>query len=279
MNQIPEKIDGVRIRRRDDGSIFITKNNKSVIEILDSMFPRLGKGLSWMPSLTGMKYVSYLSNIHSGKLCYIVGKGPDLDEITETDFMEGSPILAINESVHRINQLKIDNPLYLLQRDTNITVDPGRAIPIIPRHSPSIQREVDRYLHSFPAGLSAEDGLYIADMFGCREIRLLGFNAAMDKKTAYADCVGHKPSGDPKRFLKHGNKIKKLALKLKLSIEFVKARAYKHDKNACIPEMLPEHQIEHHELEDSQSQVSYKDTVVSPVETEEPQPEMPDNQS
>lgn len=242
---IPTVLLGVRIRKRDDGSIFITKKRQDVIDILDTMYARQGKGLSWMPVIEGTKYVSYLSNKYVDKICYIVGKGPDLDCVTETDFMEGSPILAINEAVHRICDLDITNDVYLLQRDTNLNVTPGRAVPVIPMKVPSIHRDIERYIHGFAAGLSVEDGLRLGQILGCTQYRLLAFDSCINKKTAYADCIGHKPSGNPKRFLGHKQKILKLAKKLELEVEFVKSQSYKHDRSACTPEPLLTRQTEH----------------------------------
>lgn len=70
--------------------------------------------------------LSELDNKHSGCVAYIVGKGPSLDQLEEIrDDLDqpGVVILAINESIHKVESLMLNVPLYVVQQDSGLEFD------------------------------------------------------------------------------------------------------------------------------------------------------------
>lgn len=58
-----------------------------------------------------------LENIHKDTPGYIVGKGASLEFLTREYFVDGFPVLCVNESIVIVQDLEIDCPLYSLQKD------------------------------------------------------------------------------------------------------------------------------------------------------------------
>ncbi len=57
-----------------------------------------------------------LKNKHTGEICWIIGKGPSLRYLKIKNIGEG-PVIAFYEAVFKVRELKIDNVVYLMQKD------------------------------------------------------------------------------------------------------------------------------------------------------------------
>ena len=58
---------------------------------------------------------------HAGKTGYVIGKGPSLDEVgcLRAHFNLGV-VLCCNESIHKIEDMKLTAPLYVVQQDSHL---------------------------------------------------------------------------------------------------------------------------------------------------------------
>jgi hypothetical protein len=70
-----------------------------------------------------------LKDKHLGQTAWIIGKGPSLAYLTKEDIGEG-PVIAINESIIKIESLDLSNPTYSMQKDG------GRRRKYFPSDSP-----------------------------------------------------------------------------------------------------------------------------------------------
>jgi len=216
----PEMIHGARLRRHPDGSVWMSKkNNKLAIEYMDVHFLRVGRELRWHYPITEPQSVGHLKDKYKDMMCYIVGKGPSLDNVTEEIFEPGRPIICINESIHKIESLRIpEDNLFLMQQDTGINCRPLRATPLLYYYIKHLYPEIaKRYIFSDKDfgrqrhGLTVLVAIAAAKYMGCSGVGFVSFDACVNKKTSYAKCIGHPPSkthsGDESRFLQHRQRI------------------------------------------------------------------------
>jgi hypothetical protein len=166
-----------------------------------------------------------LRDFYIGRDVYIIGKGPSLDLIKGTDFKPGWPVLCLNESVERINTLNISNPIYMIQTDTGLTINPGRAELMLcnnikhlyPEYESRFLWRAEQFGYGVSARLSVEIAIKIAIMMGCKTAYMMAFDATVNGNTSYAESIGHDPklAGQEKfpgqRFLKHKKYMEKAA--------------------------------------------------------------------
>ena len=137
--------------------------------------------------------IHLLANKHIGKTCYIIGSGTSILKLTEKDFEPECPIIAINMTIPVIEKLKLDNPIYSMQKDTDKRwVDEGyTSLPIKAILLVNVQAGVNifpEYLQRYgfissnlgvngKHDFSAIVALKIAEKFGCVKLKLMGFDS------------------------------------------------------------------------------------------------------
>lgn len=207
-------IRGKSIRRNPDGSVYLTRRDTELEKYLDVHYERVGKGYLWRvriePTLDTINLISSFKD----KMCYIVGKGPSLDSISGKDFPENWPIICINESIHKIESLQIENEIFMMQQDQGLkdTCRPKRGTIIISNHASQwYANDMKRYIYS-PKALGLTTGsltvvcaITLAKKLGVTGFVLLCFDACVNQKLDYASCVGypHTRGGKPNRFINH----------------------------------------------------------------------------
>ena len=77
-----------------------------------------------------------LKDKHAGQTAWIIGKGPSLACLTKEDMGTG-PVIAINESIIKVESLNLSNPIYSLQKDG------GRRRKYFPADSPECDYSPD----------------------------------------------------------------------------------------------------------------------------------------
>ena len=77
-----------------------------------------------------------LKDRHAGQTAWIIGKGPSLAYLIKEDIGEG-PVIAINESIIKIESLDLSNPTYSMQKDG------GRRRKYFPADSPECDYSPD----------------------------------------------------------------------------------------------------------------------------------------
>lgn len=70
-------------------------------------------------------------NLYKGEIMWIVGKGPSLQYLTKKDIGEG-PIIAINESIIKIEGLDLPNPVFSMQKDGGNRKSHSRHRSLVP---------------------------------------------------------------------------------------------------------------------------------------------------
>lgn len=212
---IPYSIDNMRIRRSDeDGSFTIARRNVKAEKYLDDAGIRCPNQLKWFLPLTGIQ-LDFTST------CYIVGKGPSLDNLTKEYFEPGCSILCINESIHKVKSLGLDNPLYMFQQDEHIGKS-CQAEDVISVISPKLRRIFKDYPDTFvihPRTVGPESSVITAlfamntaQHFGVKDFKFMCFDACVNQKCEYAECVGYSSNEGhhrPSRFLGHRKLIER----------------------------------------------------------------------
>lgn len=62
--------------------------------------------------------MSIIKDLYKDLPCYIVGKGPSILNLDESYFPnEKAPIISIYQATHKVENLKLNNPIYSLQKD------------------------------------------------------------------------------------------------------------------------------------------------------------------
>lgn len=154
--------------------------------------------------------------LNGGNTVYIIGKGPSLDDLNEEDFSEftDAPVLCVNESVHKIEKLKITNPLFCVQYDRlkGVSNKPSRATWFLSSYAWEAQNgkrdgavlyELDSIYPDKP-NLTAATSISMASLAGANKAVMLGFDAFFSKNCDYANCIGYSsklPKKSDKRFV------------------------------------------------------------------------------
>ena len=160
-----------------------------------------------------------------GQTCYIVGKGQSLDNLTSKHFDLG-PVIAMNESVVKVNSLGLSNPQYGMQQDYVLGETCWN------RHGAMILsgKDMDKLYTSHPQTIrlpmhTPQPSIYLATdvaiNWGCTGIVFLCCDAHAKGNTELARGIGYtsKRFGEPQRYL---DQTKDLLMKLNsLNREFV----------------------------------------------------------
>ena len=192
------------VRRLADGTFYIPRPSPALQEKMDKEMIRVDTN-RWRVKVIASD-ISVLRGLHSGETAHVIGKGPSLDNI---ETLTGGPVFCINESVHKIESLRLQNKVYCLQQDSELQE------ACLPRTATMLLGTQCRHLYlRYPnkmiydpakfgctaATLTALIAIEFAKLTGCTTIRLYGFDACTIGDTSYAGSIGHQPEGEPKRF-------------------------------------------------------------------------------
>ncbi|MCK9463140.1 MAG: glycosyltransferase family 77 protein [Proteobacteria bacterium] len=209
---------GVKIRWLADGSFFLARCKRETAAILDLQFIRVGKQFRWIP-MQATSFFIILKPFFNHKEVYIIGKGPSLDELVEDDFPDSeTPIICLNESIHKIETLNISNPLFVMQQDVGIKDSclPKRGTMIVSTQAKNFYTNKglgDRLFVFSPFALRLQEAtltvrcaIALARTLGSNKIVFYGCDASMKVGAFdYAKCIGYKSTrgGRVERFAKH----------------------------------------------------------------------------
>lgn len=217
--KVPPVIHGARVRMSSaDGSYWIPRANKQAEAYLDKHCIRLGKGLHWIPRIISNKQLKDLAPLFEGRDCYVVGKGPSLDHLRAEHFEPGIPVIALNEAIHAVEELSLDNPVHGLQQDAKLRAKcMPKCAPILVSTKAANFYAVyeDAYIFSNAeldlnlSALSVSAAIRIARRLGAVSFTLISFDACVNQKLTYAKRIGYESTwgGKPERFLTHRDKI------------------------------------------------------------------------
>lgn len=218
--QVPSVIGKSRIRLNiNDGSHWIPRADKVAEAFMDKHCIRVGRTLRWVPKFSTGNKIESLKPLFDGQGCYIIGKGPSLDDLTYEYFTQPQwPIIALNETILIIERMGLPNPVFGLQQDASLRnkCQPQRSPIFVETKAANYYRSYkDAYLFEntriglHRSALSVSAAIKIARSLGVSSFELLCFDSCVNKKLTYAKCIGYAVTwgGKPGRFLTHKKKI------------------------------------------------------------------------
>lgn len=223
---IPPELFGQRVRQNSDGTVALVRRNKQAEAWLDQNAEKLGP-LKWRPKMRAPLPLEGVKLAFEGQHVWIVGKGPSLDYLTKRHFGEG-PVVALNEAIHKVESLNLDNVTFALQQDAGLraTCRPKYSTLFVSTAAMNFYADYN-FMIPFknadldlePSGLSVSAALRITKRLGATGVTLLCFDGAMGEDMKYASCVGYgsEAGGPPSRFLTHKAIIERDAQGLSLS--------------------------------------------------------------
>jgi len=217
--EIKELGININIRRLADNSFFLARRHPDAERYLDKHYVRVPNELRWYPKHNDSIPLDALKHYFKDQECYIVGKGPSLDFLTEKDFKNpDAPVIAINEAVHKVESLNIPNKIFAIQQDSwlKTTCLPDHSEILLCHTCAHHYEHIKNKYVFFPqelgipkANLTVIYALALAKKFGTTGYYLISFDACVNAEIEYAKCIGYDPSkgGDPTRFLDHKKAI------------------------------------------------------------------------
>lgn len=207
----------MKLRRHPDGSFWLPKANPKIEGELDLQMNRVPGSLKWFPKYNSLPFED-IYKLLEGKEVNIVGKGPSLDRLTSSD-LGGRPTFAINEAIHRVEKYNDPEITFGIVQDGNLksscTPTMGAGLICNARVMGWYATAPRLWVFSpgdFDLGVTAITAL-IAVRLAARgratKLRMLAFDAALNKDLRYAASIGHQPNlyGPPTRFLGHRSDI------------------------------------------------------------------------
>ena len=183
-------------------------------------------------------------NQYSATRAFIIGKGPSLDTISdiESDLNTGA-VFCLNESIHAIEKLNLNSPIYVVQQDSDLEYDCVPRNPSTVHFMNSFQHTTHKYQKKIVdvspwnpravlynpreigetiCSLSAIVALKIAALMGVNSVTLCCFDALendFNGSAKYADCIGMQKEGSHRS---HNKIIVKSAHDLMQSVKTLK---------------------------------------------------------
>lgn len=212
---IPEVMGKVRIRRAFDGTYYIVRHDKIAEAFLDKYCQRLPNEKRWIPRFITDNRVEDFRPLFIGKSCYIIGKGPSLDDLSKEDFKNTHyPVICLNESIHKVETLKLINPVFGLQQDAKLKnhCKPNKAPLFVSTKACNYYNDYDKAyifdnlrLGLTRNALSVTAAITISKLLGSQSYIMMCFDACVNRNTSYAACIGYisTEGGRPERFYDH----------------------------------------------------------------------------
>ena len=227
MLTIPESVNNIRVIPGADGSFSIPRKDAKAEKFLDSEYVRYPNTLRWHIRYKEGKKIPDLLPTFEGRNCYIIGKGPSLDALTDAAFTnDDSPIIALNESVHTIDRIieqrdtHFNHPVFSLQFDGGLK-DTCKSqygdifiMYIAKNWYANIKNKYLFYPSDFcltNGSLSVECAIAIAKSLKVKKFFFYCFDGCTGGSLEYSKSIPYKSTrgGEPGRFRNHKRKIEK----------------------------------------------------------------------
>jgi hypothetical protein len=269
MEGVPSQVCNQRVTVHGDGSFTIPRKHREAEAYMNKHYKRVGRERRWIKVAHKGKEIQELESVFKGKKCYIIGKGPSLDHLTADAFDDSSaPVIAINEAIHKVESLGLPNPLFVIQQDMGLrdSCKPSKGALLINEQAQHWYSDfLNKYVydpHDYADGdkqLSVIIAIEIAKGLKTDSFDLICFDGCVNKNTAYAECVGHEPVGDPKRFLRHPKHIEKHIKGYK--VNWVIPTSTPSSTSVDKPVMPSKRPVKHHEHDHEESLKSKQDKL------------------
>jgi hypothetical protein len=203
------------IRITWDGLITCDHAHECLHGVLDELYVREQGEATWAPRY-GHSIALDLLEL-KGEVA-IIGKGPDLDKLDGDALSQFDAVICINQSIHKVEQLKTRSPVYSIQSDMRLKdkCRPSQGKLIVSLLAAHLYKsfaekfvfrlnelEVDRLC---TAAIAVE----LARKAGAERFKMFAFNAVTQKNFEYARCIGERPA-DTRDWHRHKAMIEKAA--------------------------------------------------------------------
>jgi len=264
VSNIPEIIDGMRVRVARDGSFFLPRSSKDTRLYMDDNYDRVPGYLRWFPKMTMGKDLAELAPAVKNKWICLVGKGPSLDRLSRSDFKNPQElVIGINESIFHLESLSLENIVFGFQQDERLNnkCKPKKAPIILSRQAAQWYTDHDnKYVFRLAEqglqtnSLSAICLIKIFSSLGCKGFRLYCFDACVNGDLAYAKVIGHSSSvgGTPNRFNAHRGVIEAKAKLTEIELEWIMPKVLDLQEDDKL-QPSQDNLVEHREHAQSQS--------------------------
>lgn len=254
-NLIPQTIGGMRPRVHADGSFSLPRCNQKIETILEQDYIKLKNENRWFPKKEYETIRGAIGHMFQDQIVTIVGKGPSLDYLHFGHLGDGGPVLAINESIHKVEEIcleKFDN-IFMIQQDDALqdTCRPEWAGMIVSRRAAKAYLGSSKLHVYYPevynlsqTSLSVQCAIAISKSLGAAGFRLVCFDSATTGELGYAKTIGHQPNGSPDRYKSHRLAIQQQAGGL--PIEWITPESPEKSFDDT-PQQLQDNPEEHHE--------------------------------
>ena len=220
---IPEKVCGCIPKRIDHGGFQIPIANPKKTRHLENDWIQIDHPNRWYPRPQKFAAWARLEKAFKGKGCYVIGKGPSLDDIRPTHFTNPDwPIIAINEAIKTVELLNIPNPIFAMHQDTGVakrSTPEDKTIMILTskrcyrlHHDYWNKFILDHYI-SRTACITPILAIRLGKKFSVTQFHMLGFDACCGVSNEYAKSIGYsaKRGGSLSRFKSHKSWIEREA--------------------------------------------------------------------
>jgi hypothetical protein len=219
-DRYPESVDGQKPRVMIDGSFHVPRVKKDTAKRLDTEYNRVPNENRWFPKSKNTLDINVIRPYFDGQGCYLVGKGPSLDHLHPSVFHNSTwPIIAINESIHRVESLNLPNPTFLMQQDNCLfdSCKPKRAIALLTNEVQYFYPNIPKYVFRWQdlgirsRNITAVYAIAFAKKLGTNRFVLLAFDSCTMQNYGYAGCIKRPVTagGDPARFASHRRTIER----------------------------------------------------------------------
>ncbi|HPT70871.1 MAG TPA: hypothetical protein PLE74_01155 [Candidatus Cloacimonadota bacterium] len=206
LNIRPETIEypkEVKNCRRDPlGRLILPKPNKQIEVILDRFAKRV-EPLAWvLHPIEKRKIIGDTKDRYKDKVCYIVGKGPSMDNLKEKHFDPDCPIIGLNQAIHKIESLNIKNDMYCVQQDSQLgeICWSKRGTMLLPyitsawytRHPSVFTYNMEDF--NIPNNFHPQSicmATHIAKLWGCKKIIYYGCDSFINGNIEYAKSLNY----------------------------------------------------------------------------------------
>ena len=229
----PRKIGNSYIKQCTNGAVKIVCHDKVAEQWLDQHCTRIDGRLQWWPEFDLHAFATVREHIEN-QLVYIIGKGPSLDNLSLDDFSDYGTIIAINDSINKVEALPLESKvkhIFMMQQDSILSdkAHPKKATAIVSakaaRHLKTYEPKVIYYPgqlgHTY-GSLTTLCAISMCKRLGVREFVMLCFDACLTKNCDYAKCIGYRPDlkTGKERFLAHGKLIQNTLQRLGIKYSF-----------------------------------------------------------
>lgn len=131
--------------------------------------------------------LDHLKNKHTGKPCYIIGKGESLNKLTPNHIAPDAVVITINQAIEKVESLNLPNKIYSLQKDryTNHVKPDTHLLLHVHESAKVVFSKPEERFDNLELDLQVEDfsaltAIQIAKLMGCVKFYFVSFDSVTE---------------------------------------------------------------------------------------------------